>query len=96
MKLCKDCAHFDGERDCTRWKLSPDLVTGEIRTPQISAAVERSSPLHVPACNTPDPCGPDGKHWVEAPPKPQPSPKDLSWWRRIFGMEAPQGTYNGH
>lgn len=83
MKLCINCKHY--ERDyCTRWRIT-DPVLGEEIVPVIYARTERCSNLPVSACNTPDPCGPEGKHWVEPPPPP-PAPKPAPWWRRVFGM----------
>jgi hypothetical protein len=83
MKLCKDCKHFDARSDCTRWQIV-EPVRGETRTPWIIASVEREVNTHNPGCNTPDPCGPDGKHWVKAPPPPPPAPVATPWWRRIL------------
>jgi len=73
--------------DCTRWRW-PDPVSGEEVIPSIGANVERCSDLHVRGANTPDPCGPAGKHWVEAPPLPPPAPVDPPWWRRLLGGSA--------
>ena len=85
MKLCKNCKHYNGRGDCHRWQFV-EPVNGETRIPWIIARVERESALRVPGCNSPDPCGPDGKHWEEAPPKPA-TPVKLPWWKRLLNLE---------
>lgn len=85
MKLCTNCKHYNGKEYCTRWRVvSP--VDGKERTRQIWAHSERNRTKPDYGWTTPDPCGPDGKHWVEATTPVQSTAKPTPWWRRAFGM----------
>ncbi len=85
MKLCKDCKHLsdDSGKHCTRVRWT-DPVTGDEKRLHLYASIERDVTKPVLGCTSNDPCGPDGKHWVEAPPKPAPKPAPLPWWKRAF------------
>ena len=67
MKLCKDCRHYDGTSYCSR-ETYIDPVNGKLRTRFANAHCERTY-KKASFQTTSDPCGPEAKHFEQAPPK---------------------------